>query len=174
MSLEPRLIAKRRVIKRIALHRKTGVIVANGTLFNLHYGNLLDLVQAVEMLMLKLTGKLLLPKFRARVTNRGTLKIDRLEAGDYSLYDGSAGPAACEPEQMCSVTEDVLTTHYLKVEIAGVTWHNWFCRLDELIKILYVIVREAQEQAASVPHETLSARPPVKQINLSPGVIGHG
>ena len=172
MSLEPRIIAKRRVITRIALHDRKGVIVANGSLYRLHYADLLDLVQAVEMLMLKLTHKLLLPKFRAQVTNRAALKIDALEAGDYSLYDGSYGPAACEAEQTCNVTEDVLTTHYMRVEIAGVTWHNWFCRLDELIKCLYVIVREAQEDAPDVPHET--SRTPKRTVDLSHGLIGHG
>jgi len=170
VSLEPRQIAVRRVIKRIALHRQKGVIVVGGTLYTLHYNDLLDLVQAIEMLMLKLTGKLLRPQFRAKVTNRDALKIDQLEAGDHSLYDGSKGPPACEPEQTCNVTEDVLTTHYLKIEIDGVTWHNWFCRLDELIKCLYVIVREAQGD--EVPHET-SARAPKRTVDLSHGVIGH-
>lgn len=172
MNLEPRQIAQRRVITRIALHKQKGVIVANGTLYTLHYTDLLDLVQAVEMLMLKLTGKLLRAQFREKVTNRDALKIDVLEAGDYSLYDGSVGAAACEPEQSCNVTEDVLTTHYLRVEIAGVTWHNWFCRLDELIKCLYVIVCEAQ---ADVPHETVNMLlAPKKTIDLSHGLIGHG
>ena len=135
----------------------------------MEYDDLLDLVNAVEMLMLKLTGKILRKEFRPAITDRDALKITDLRAGDYSLYDESEGPAAQEPEQTCNVTEDVLKTHYMRVEIGGTVWHNWFCRLDELIKCLYIIAREAQAQ--DVPHGTFSHRAPKQTVNLSPGVL---
>lgn len=173
--MEPRIIAKRRVIKRIELGNRKGVLVANGTLFRLDYHDLLDLCNAVEMVMLKLTHKLLRQEFRPRITNRDALKDAKISAGAYDLYAGDEGAAPCPPEQECSVTEDVLTTHYLRVELAGEVWHNWFCRLDELVKCLYVVIREAQKlDDAVLPGVRMTAdsvRAPVKRINLSPEVL---
>ena len=141
-ALEPRIIAKRRVVKRVELGDRKGVLVANGTLFRLHYDDLLDLCNAVEMIMLKLTHKLLRKEFRPAIRNRALLKGAKIVAGAYDLYDGKDAP--CPPEQTCGVTEDVLKTHYLRIELNGEVWDNWFCRLDELVKCLFVVIREAQ------------------------------
>lgn len=167
--LHPRIIAKRRVVKRASLGKKKGVLVLNGTLYTLHYDDLLDLCNACDMLMMRLTHKILRKELRPEITNRAALKIDRLEAGEYDLYDGSEGDAPLPAEQVCTVTEDTIKTHYLRVEIGGQVWHNWFCRLDELIKCLFNIIREAQ--AEYLPSQPASQRAPVKRVNLSPEVL---
>lgn len=137
-------IARRRVIERLELSKGHGIVVAHGTVFRVVYDDLLDLVQAVEMIMLKLTGKVLRPQFRPKIRNRAALAADRIVGGDYSLYDGSQGPAPVESSTPCEITQKHIKTHYLLVEIDGSRWDNWFGRLDELVKCLYVIVREAQ------------------------------
>jgi hypothetical protein len=148
MNLEPAEIARRRAIQRLDLSNGKGVIVAGGEQFTIRYDDLLDLVQAVEMIMLCKTGKVLNPQFRAVVTNRERLRIEQVQGGDYTLYDNTQGPAACEPWNPCHITQQMLKAHYLLVRIGGVRWDNWFCRLDELVKCLYVIVKEAQEEPA--------------------------
>lgn len=137
-------IARRRVIERLELSKGRGLIVAHGRTFNIVYDDLLDLVQAVEMIMFKLTGKALLPKFRPNITNRVALTVTRLVGGDASLYDSSQGPAPVPDYTPCEITQTFVRTHYLCVEIDGNRWDNWFGRLDELVKCLYIIVREAQ------------------------------
>lgn len=137
-------IARRRVIERLELSKGQGIVVAHGTTFRIAYDDLLDLVQAVEMIMLKLTGKVLRPQFRPEIRNRAALAVDRIVGGDVSLYDGSQGPAPVEDSTPCEITQTHIKTHYLLVEIDGNRWDNWFGRLDELVKCLYVIVREAQ------------------------------
>jgi len=65
----------------------------------------------------------------------------KMIGGDYSLASGDSPlPAATT----CDVTGQCVKTHYLKVEINGNEWEQWFGRLDELAKCLYIIVREAQ------------------------------
>ena len=167
--LHPRIIAKRRVVSRISLGKKKGVIVLAGTLYKVSYDDLLDLCNACDLLMMKTTHKLLRKEFRPAITNRDALQIERLEAGGYELYDTSEGDAPCPAEQVCTVTEDVIKTHYLRVEIGGQVWHNWFCRLDELIKCLFNIIREAQ--AEHLPSLPASQRAPVKRVNLAPEVL---
>jgi hypothetical protein len=146
-SLTPREIAIRRAIQRFELVNGKGVIVANGKLFRIQYDDLLDLVQAVEMIMLKLTGKVLQAKFKPQVTDRKALKFDALSGGDYTLYDGTQGEAPVPAFNPCEIADQILKTHYLAVYINGNRWDSWFCRLDELVKCLYLIVREAQEDA---------------------------
>lgn len=167
--LHPRIIAKRRVVKRIALGKKKGVIVLDGVLYKLAYDDLLDLCNACDLLMMKTTHKVLRKEFRPAITNRDALKIELLEAGDFDLYDGSDGKAPCDPEQVCGVTEDVIKTHYMRVVVGGHVWHQWFCRLDELIKCLFNIIREAQ--ADSLPPMPASQRAPVQRVNLAPEVL---
>lgn len=125
-------IARRRMIEFISLDKEKGEIWAAGTIQRIRFDDLLDLVQAVEMLMLKLTGKVLNASFRPAITNRAALKIDKLIAGGPGLYDEAQGPCP-EPHAW-----------YMRVEIDGNVWDNWFLRLDELVKLLYIIVREAQ------------------------------
>lgn len=142
--LKPLDVAHRRVIELIELRDGRGWIWAAGKRFEVTYDDLLDVVQAVEMIMLKLTGKVLHPRFRPAVTNRAALKSDRLYAGDFSLYDGAQGPAPFDEHQVCDVTERLLSTHYMHCQVDDKRWDTWFCRLDELIKALYLIVFEAQ------------------------------
>jgi len=137
-------IARRRVIERLELSKGHGLITAHGITFRITYDDLLDLVQAVEMILLKLTGKVLHPKFRPTVKNRAALAVSRMVGGDVSLYDGSQGPAPVDDVTSCEITQTFVKTHYLLVEIHGNRWDNWFGRLDELVKCLYIIVREAQ------------------------------
>lgn len=161
--MTPAEIARRRIIDRLDLSNGTGVIVANGKTFEITFDDLLDLSQAVEMIMLKLTGKLLREKFRPTVRSRAGIVPTRLIGGDASLYDGTQGPAPQQAVTVCDVTGRDITTHYLLVEIDGSRWDNWFCRLDELVKCLNVIVREAQGDPY-VP------RPAI----VVPGMVGHG
>jgi len=137
-------IAHRRIIESMRLAHGRGEIQANGKIFYVVYDDVLDVVQAVEMVMLKLTGKLLTPKFRPAIRNRKALEPDKFFVGDVSLYDGALGEAPVEATQVCDVTGRLLTTHYMHCSIAGNRWDNWFCRLDELVKCLYIVVREAQ------------------------------
>lgn len=126
-------IASRRVIERIVLSKGKGEIWLNGKIKRIVFDDLVDLVQLVEMLDLEFTGKVIRPQFRTPIKNRAACQIDQLEAGDADLYDDSAGPAPFDVGRW-----------YLRVEIAGNVWHNWFGRLDELEKLLHVILREAQ------------------------------
>lgn len=142
--LKPIDIAHRRIVELIDLRNGRGWIWANGRRYWVTYDDLLDVVQAVEMIMMKLTGKVLSPKFRPEITNRAALKVESFFAGDYSLYDAQSGPAPSEATQLCDVTERLLTTHYMHCQIDDKRWDTWFCRLDELVKALYLIVAEAQ------------------------------
>lgn len=145
MRLKPIDIAHRRIVELVEIRNGAGELVANGKRFLIAYDDgLIDLAGAVEMIMLKLTGKLLQPKFRPAITNPAALMCDKLLISDYSRYDGSQGPAPVPAYQPCTVTGRLLQTHYMHCEIAGNRWDNWFCRLDELAKILYSIMREAQ------------------------------
>jgi hypothetical protein len=125
-------IARRRLIEFISLEKGKGEIWAASTIQRIRFDDLLDLVQAVEMLMLKLTGKVINAKLRPGITNRAALKIDSLIAGGPGLYDEAQGPSP-EPHAW-----------YMRVEIDGSVWDNWFLRLDEMVKLLYIIVKEAQ------------------------------
>lgn len=139
-------IAELRLIKRIEIQGNTGVIEAGGRVFHLHFDDLLDVVHAVEMIMLKITGKLLNRKFVPKLTNRAALRLTRIVAGGPDAYDGLVGEAP-EPD-----------AHYMLVEIEGNRWDNWFLRLDELIKCLYVIVREAQSDPYQAKPATVPER----------------
>ena len=149
--LSPDVIARRRVIERIVLFKGKGEIWLNGKIKRLLFDDLVDLTQAVEMIDLEATGKVLRPQFRTPIKNRAACQIDKLEAGDADLYDGSQGPAPFDVGKW-----------YLRVEIDGNVWHNWFGRLDELVKLLNVILREAQGD----PYQ------PNPSI-IVPGVVGH-
>jgi len=142
--LTPKEIARRRVIERLDLSKGKGVIVANGKTLEITFDDLLDLAQAVEMIMVKLTGNVLNAKFRPIIRNRAALTYDRCIGGDYTLYDGSQGRCPLPAFTECNVTEQVVKTHYLLIESGGQRWDNWFGRLDELVKCLYIVVREAQ------------------------------
>lgn len=143
-KLKPIDVAHRRIIDDIVLRNGAGEIHANGKRFLVTYDDLLDVAEAVESIMLKLTGKLLQPQFRPTITNRQALSADKFFAGDVGLYDGGLGEAPFGDVQICDVTGRLLTTHYMHCEIAGNRWDNWFCRLDELVKCLYIVIREAQ------------------------------
>lgn len=160
--LTPQDIARRRVIEHIDIANGKGLIRANGRRFQFTFDDVLDLVQCVEMVMLKLTGKVLATKFRPQIRNRAALKPTSLIAGDYSLY---AGDSPVERFYACPVTERVLKSHYLRIDIGGDVWDNWFCRLDELVKCLYIVVAEAQadppriymQRTARVPKQIYQA-----------------
>lgn len=126
-------IARARVIERLELANGKGEIWAGGKIFRVTYDDVLDLVQAVEMVMLKLTGKVLNPKLRPKIVSREGLAIDKLVAGGADLYDGETGEAPIG-----------VGPWWLMVEINGTRWDNWVGRLDELVKCLYIVVREAQ------------------------------
>jgi hypothetical protein len=161
-------IAHRRIVELAELKGGAGEIWAAGRRFLVTYDDLLDVVQAVEMTMLKLTGKVLAAKFRPEITNRAALKVDKFFIGDYSRYDGQMGAPACEAHQVCNVTERLLTTHYMHCQIDDKRWDTWFCRLDELVKALYLIVREAQG-------DVYEAKPMVSAPSIMvPGAVGHG
>src|SRR5262245_60898474 len=116
--LAPKEIARRRVIERLDLSKGKGVIVAHGKTFEIVYDDVLDLTHAVEMIMLRLTGKVLSAKFRPVIKDRKALVPDRVVGGDYSL---GPSPAPVEAYVECPVTERILKAHYLRVEINGNT-----------------------------------------------------
>lgn len=171
--LEPRQIAARRVIDRIDITGKKGVITVAGRQFELTFDDLVDLVQAIEMIMLKTSGKLLRPQFRPTIRNRKALTFDKLRAGDFSLYDGSDGAAPVRQWEECPVVERVLKMHYIFIEISGTKWHTWFARLDELIKALYIVVREAQgDPYVPAPAIYLNRELTSRAVTMSQ--VGHG
>jgi hypothetical protein len=130
-------IADLRLIERIEFSAGHGVIESGDRIFHIHYTDLLDVVQAVETVMLKLTGKVLNRKFVPKLTDRKALSITTLEAGAEDLYDGTQGEC---PERNAA--------HYMLIVMAdGTRWDQWFNRLDELIKCLYNVVRESQDDA---------------------------
>lgn len=173
MRLAPVEIARRRIIEHFECRRMMGrweaKITCTGTTFEVAFDDVLDLVQAVELIMLKLTGKLLREKFRPEVKNRAALRITKLEGGGAGLYTGSDAPL---PEfQACDVTKLLVPTSYLRIEIEGSVWENWFGRLDELVKCLYIVVREAQGD----PYQAkpmVSVRAPKRTVFV--GQPGHG
>lgn len=142
--IPPEEVARRRIIEDFAISEGKGKIVAHGRSFDIAYDDVLDIAQAVEMVMLKLTGKLLRPQFRPEVKNLKALQNPKVIGGDCSLYDGPSGEQPMPPSTTCEVTGHIVKTHYMRVEIDGNRWDSWFGRLDELAKCLYVIVREAQ------------------------------
>lgn len=144
-------ISRRRIIEHISIDGKTGEIWLNGKIERFTLDDVVDMAQMCEVLMLKHSGKMLNSKFRPAVKNRAACRFDVLKAGDATLYDGNDAPAV------------PYGSWYLRVEIDGNRWDNWFTRLDELVKLLYIIIKEAQGD----PYQ------PAPSI-MVPGVIGHG
>lgn len=140
--LPPKEVARRRIIEDFAISNGKGKLVCHGRTFDFKFDDVLDIAQLVETVMLQLTGKLLRPQFRPGVKNRAPLRPTRVIGGDYSLYDGRDQPLP--PQTVCEVTGHPVITWYLRIEIDGNAWDNWFGRLDELAKCVYIVVREAQ------------------------------
>ncbi len=127
-------IADRRIIDRIELANGKGQLVCGGgRIFALAYDSLPDLIHAVEMVNLKLTGKMLSLKVVPKLHNQGALVGARIVGGGADLYPGS------DPHQRFG--------HWCRVEINGNVYDNWFTRLDELIKCLYRVVKDEQKDA---------------------------
>lgn len=143
-------IGQRRIIEHIAITQGVGEIWLNGKIERLRFDDVVDLAEACELLLLKHSGKMLNAKLRPAVKNRAACQFDVLKAGDASLYDGSDAPAQS------------VGAWYLCVEIDGDRWDNWFTRLDELVKMLYIIVKEAQGDPYLPPPSI-----------VVPGVVGH-
>lgn len=133
-------IADYRIIDRIELGQTRGQLVAgNGRIFALAYDSLPDLIHAVEMVNLKLTGKMLMLKVVPKVYNLAALSGARIKGGAADLYDGAQG----ESVQRFG--------HWCRVEINGNVYDSWFTRLDELIKCLYRVVKDEQKDAYTRP-----------------------
>jgi len=140
--LEPKEVARRRIIDEFVLDKGKGHIVVCGKRYNIEQmDDILDLGQFAEMIMLRHTGKVLRPQFRPYVKNRAALRPCVMRGGDYSL--GSQG-APLPATTLCGVTGLPVPTHFLRTEIQGTVWESWFGRADELAKCAYNIVKEAQ------------------------------
>lgn len=122
-------IGAARVLQAVDLHKRRGKITCAGKTFELVFDDLFDLAHALEMIDLKLTGKMLLPRFRPQPKSREGITPDILVGGDGDLYDGNDAPAS---------------GYFMRIEIDGTRWDNWFTRMDELIRLLYVVIQEAQ------------------------------
>lgn len=142
--IPPKEVARRRIIEEFEASNGKGKMVCYGRTFDFTYDDVLDIAQLAETVMLKLTGKLLRPQFRPKVTDPKALRPTKIIGSDYSLYDGPSGEQPLPAVTTCEVTGHAVKTHYLRVEIQGNRWDSWFGRLDELAKCLYIIVREAQ------------------------------
>lgn len=140
--IPPKEVARRRIIEQFVLEDGKGFLIVNGKTYKIEsIDDVVDLGQLAEMVMLRQTGKILMPKFRPFVRDRAALRPCIMRGGDYALgAEGSPLPAVT----ICSVTGHPVPTHYLRVEIQGTVWENWFGRVDELAKCAYIIVREAQ------------------------------
>jgi hypothetical protein len=164
--IPPKEVARRRIIEEFAVDGGKGKIVACGRTFELKFDDVVDLAQAVEMIMLNLTGKLLRAKFRPEIKSRKLLAFTKMLGGDYSLYTGNDAPLPASTT--CEVTGHQVKTHYLLVEIEGNRWEQWFGRLDELAKCLYIIVREAQgDPYEAQPHVFVGAKGPLASVQFS-------
>lgn len=162
MNLYAQIIARKRIIDRLDLSSGKGVIVADARLFEITFDDVLDLTQAVEMIMLKLTGKVLDHRRRPLVTNRTALKALSIVGGDFSL---GPTPAPVLAMQKCDVTDVLMQTHFLRIELADAVFENWICRLDELIKALYILIADVQSPPL---HIAASKRAP-RQRYQAPG-----
>jgi len=132
--MSPDKIADLRIIQRIELGQSKGQIVAGcGRIFALAYDSLPDLIHAVEMVNLKITGKMLMLKVVPKLYAPEALAGARIIGGGADLYDGQQG----EPVQRFG--------HWCRVEINGNVYDSWFVRLDELIKCLYRVVKDEQK-----------------------------
>lgn len=130
--MSPEKIADLRIIQRIELGQSKGQIVAGcGRIFALSYDSLPDLIHAVEMVNLKITGKMLMLKVVPRLYAPEALAGARIVGGGADLYPGS------DPHQRFG--------HWCRVEINGNVYDSWFTRLDELIKCLYHVVKDEQK-----------------------------
>ena len=124
-------IADLRIIDRIELGQTKGQLVAgNGRIFALAYDSLPDLIHAVEMVNLRLTGKMLSLKVVPKLHRPEALAGARIVGGGADLYPGS------DPHQRFG--------HWCRVEINGNVYDSWFTRLDELIKCLYRVAKDEQ------------------------------
>lgn len=161
--IPPKEVARRRIVQQFSLAAGVGHIVANGREFKIERcDDVLDLAELAEMLMMRLAGKMLKPELRPKVRDRGLLRPCLMRGGDWSLGADAPLPAVTT----CEVTGLQVPTHFLRVEINGNVWENWFGRLDELAKCLYVIVREAQGD----PYQPKAA---VMVGARGPLVVGH-
>lgn len=141
--LTPREIGQRRVIESIAIDGGKGEIWLNGKIERFTFDDLVDFAEMCELLLLKYSGKMLSPSLRPAVTNRAACSFSKLRAGTADLYEGADAPAGTSGH------------FFLMVEIDGNRWDNWFTRLDELVKLLYIIVKEAQGDAYVPPPSIL-------------------
>lgn len=126
-------IAELRVIDRIEITGGKGQLVcAGGRIFALSFDHLIDLVQSVETINARLTGKMLSAKCRPAITPAMQAAADKakVKAGGADLYDGELGEAAQH------------FGHWMRVEIGDTITDSWFVRLDELIKCLWSILRD--------------------------------
>ena len=133
-------IAELRVIQGFDLGQTRGQIVCgNGRIFGLSYDSLIDLVHSVEMVNLKVTGKMLSRKVVPALKKPEALRGARISGGAADAYDGAQG----EPVQRFG--------HWMRVELNGNVYDSWFLRLDELIKCLYAICKDEQDDAYVKP-----------------------
>ncbi len=101
--MSPDKIADLRIIQRIELGQSKGQIVAGcGRIFALSYDSLPDLIHAVEMVNLKITGKMLMLKVVPKLYAPEALAGARIIGGGADLYDGQQG----EPVQRFRIVPD--------------------------------------------------------------------
>lgn len=143
-------IGQRRIIERLVIENGKGEIWLNGKIERFTFDDVVDLAEMGEMLMLKYSGKMLRRSLRPAITNRAACQHDIIRAGDATLYDGDDAP------------EGSAAGWYMQIEIDGNRWDNWFSRLDEFVKLLYIVIREAQGD----PYKP-------KPSILVHGVVGH-
>ena len=125
-------IGHRRVIEHIELDNTHGeIVLSGGRRFVVSYDDLLDLAQATELLVGKVSGKMLAKHVLPKVTRRDCLRIEKLRAWSTTVV------AFDRP------------VHGMRVElINGDAWDSEFLRLDELVRLLYAIIADAQATAA--------------------------
>lgn len=124
-------IGQRRVIKHIELDNTRGeIVLSGGRRFVVSYDDLLDLAQAAEMLVGTVSGKMLSKRVLPVVKRRDCLRIEKLRAWS-STVAALDRPA-----------------HGMHVAlVGGDVWDNEFLRLDELVRLLYAIIADAQATA---------------------------
>lgn len=143
-------IGDRRIIERITIENGKGELWLNGKIERFRFDDVVDLAQMGELLMLKHSGKMLRRSLCPAITNRAACQHDVILAGDPSIYEGHDAPAGSA------------AGWYMRIEIDGQRWDNWFTRLDEWVRLLYIVIREAQ----GTPYQP-------KPSIMVPGAVGH-
>lgn len=133
--MTPEQIGLARIIENIYFPTKTGNLWVNGKGHQITFDTLEGFVSAIEAIDYVNTGMILKQKFREIVVVGDLLEPDVFMIGRHDLYEGNE-----------DIPDNAEECFYMRVDMGKFTYHNWFTRMDELIKITYNIIRDIQDE----------------------------